>query len=86
MENLRDTGVVILQPYRGRWCGSAVRYVPLYQGRYGHTDEVGEPAKEAIPYSQIIFSAELKANGELSHGTEAKLRKSGTWGLFLDES
>ena len=47
---------------------------------------MGEPAKEAVPYSQIIFRAGLKANGELSHGTEAKLRKSNSWGLLLEES
>ena len=85
LENMKTDSLIVTQPYRAKWRGAFLVFKPLFLNRHGYTEEVGEPAKEAIPYSMIRFQADLKANGELSHGTEAKLRK-GSWGLFLEES
>ena len=60
---------------------SKVLYVPLFQSRYGHTEEQGEPVQESVQYSDLVHPAELKRNGELSLGTEATLRR-GSWGLL----
>ena len=73
--NSRDTHSVVLQPYRGKWVNSKVLYVPLFQSRYGHTEEQGEPVLESVRYSDLVHTAELKRNGELSLGTEAALRR-----------
>ena len=86
LENHREEGTVVVQPHRGTWSGVAVKYKPYYLGHYGHTTVLCEQvARELVPYTMIAFEASLKANGELSHGTEAKLR-SGSWGLYLEEA
>ena len=81
LQNFRETERVVMQPYRGKWTHSKVRYVPLYQSAEGHTERPGDPVQESVPYADLIYEAGLKQNGELSLNTEAKLRK-GSWGLL----
>ena len=76
VQNVHDSNSVVLQPYKGKWSNSKVRYVPLFQSRHGHTEEQGDPVLESVQYADLVHPAALKSNGELSLKTEATLRRS----------
>ena len=68
LSNDRDSGKLILQPYRARWMHSSVRYVPLYQSSAGPTINLGEVLQETVSYADLVYPAELKANGGATDG------------------
>jgi hypothetical protein len=78
--NDRESSMVTVQPYRGKWGRVRIIHVPQYQTRNGYCDSPGKPAHEVIPYAALVLQVELLKGGELMHGSSRSL-ESGGWGL-----
>ena len=80
--NDRESSMVTVQPYRGKWGRVRIIHVPQYQTRNGYCDSPGKPAHEVIPYAALVLQVELLKGGELTHGSSSCLESRG-WGLLI---
>ena len=80
--NIREEQSVILQPHRAEWSGVSLQHKPQFQDREGYSDEMrGDVAAERVLYQTLKFQVELLQDGQLTHGSVAKMKQS--WGLYV---
>ena len=59
MANTRKEQKVTVQPCKGVWSGVKVKHVLQFEGRGGHFDTGGMPAREMIRYEALVLHVEL---------------------------